>query len=264
MEVTIHPNDFSNLIRCLSLLKDKCNDVRICEGILRQRTNDKANVFEMDLTPLVSDCDIVLSNVKSKISMLKGLSGQKVKITSTDNNISFLGEPSMFKFDNPRLNFLDNKFMSSEELGKIFPLKEEDVVLEYYIGKETSRIMKVISSQFHIVSFNVCFEGDTASIIATATSKDHYARIEHGIPIKGPLKCFSNLVVTPFLLDHDGDTLLKMYNVQETVCINKFKTLVGKATVTVYGRSQLIEEEESDNSETTQRPECAGSFDHSN
>ena len=249
MELIIHPTDFSNFLRCLSLLKDDCNDVDIREGILRQRTNLEENIIEMDLTPLVSDCDIVLSNLKQKLPLLKGLSGQEVNITSTDNNISFLGERSIFKFVNPRVDFLDNKFMPGQDLANIFTLREEDVILEYAISKETSKLMKVIKRQFNIVSFQIYFEGDNASIVSTTTSNDQYSRIEYGIPIRRPLKCFSNVVVTPFLIDHDGDILLKMYNTQETVCVNKFKTLVGKITLIVYGRSQLIEESELETSE---------------
>ncbi len=242
MELTIHPTDFSNFLRCLSLLQDDCNDVDIREGILRQRTNLRENIIEMDLTPLVSDYDIVLSNLKQKLPLLKGLSGHEVKINSTDNSISFSGERSIFKFVNPRMDFLDNKFMSSQELAKIFTLREEDVILEYAISKETSKLMKVIQRQFHVISFQICFEGDNASIVSTTTSKDQYSGIERGIPIRRPLKCFANVVVTPFLIDHDGDILFKMYNVQETLCVNKFKTLVGKISVIFYGRSQLIEE----------------------
>lgn len=242
MEFTIHPNDFSNFLRCLALLQDDCNDVDIREGILRQRTNLKENIIEMDLTPLVSDCDIVISNLKQKLPLLKGLSGQEVKITSADNNISFSGERSIFKFVNPRTDFLDNKFIPGQELANIFTLREEDVILEYAISKETSKLMKVIQRQFNIVSFQIYFEGDNASIVSTTTSKDQYSRIEHGIPLKRTLKCFANVVVTPFVLDHDGDNLFKMYNIQETLCVNKFKTLVGKISVLFYGRSQFIEQ----------------------
>ena len=249
MEVTIHPNDFSNLLRCLSLLNGICADVDIRKGILRQKSNDRANIFEADLTPLVSDCDIVMSGLKSKLPLLKGLSRQEVKITSTESDISFSGERSTFQFTNSHPCSPHNEFISSEELANIFPLREEDVALEYSIDKETSKLMKVVSSQLKIVSFQVSFEGNTASIIATTTDTRQYSRIEYGIPIKAPMKCFSSLVVTPFIMDHDGDILLKMYNTQETVCVNKFKTLVGKITVVVYGRSQLIEESELDASE---------------
>lgn len=261
METTINPNDFSNLLRCLSLLKNSwgyCNDVEIRGGFLRQRTADRACIFEMDLTSLVSDCDIVMSDLKSKLPLLKELSKQEVKIISNDSGISFCGERSTFQFASPRIDFLDNKFIPDQEMSKIFILKEEGLVLEYHIGSETSKLMKVITSQFKIASFQVSFEGNVGAIIATTTSKDQYSRIENGIPLKVPLRCFSSLVVTPFIIDHDGDILLKMYNVQETVCVNKFETLVGKTTVTVYGRSQLIEEEESDNSATNYKESSQG------
>jgi hypothetical protein len=248
METTIHSNDFSNLLRCLSLLKGVCADVDIRKGILRQRSDDRANIFEMDLTPLVSECDIVLSKLKSRLPLLKELTKQEVKITSTENDIFFSGERSTFKFNKPPLDFLDNKFIPDQEISKMFTLREEDVILEYSIKKETSKLMKTISNQFNIVSLQVSFERNSASIIATTTDRSQYSRIACGIPIKAPVKCFSNLVVTPFIIDHDGDILLKMYNVQDSVCVNKFKTLVGKITVTVYGRSQLIEDDELDNS----------------
>jgi hypothetical protein len=224
--------------------------VEIHEGILRQRINAKSYIFEMDLSPLVSDCDIVLSNVKQTLPLLKGLSRQEVKIISTDNNISFSGERSTFKFDNPRLDYLDNKFISSEKFANIFTLREEDVMLEYYIGKETSKLMRVIRDQFSIPDFQVSFEGDRASITATTQSKNQYSRIEHGIPLKRPFKGLSNIDGIPFLIDHDGEILFKMYKVEDAVCVNKFKTLVGKITVVVYGKSPLIKENELDNSTT--------------
>ncbi len=258
MEVTIHPKDFSNLLRCLSLLNNNSNDVEIRGGILRQRSNNNACIFEMDLTPLVSDCDLVLSNIKSKLSLLKALSKQEVKVTAIDNDIFFSGERSTFKFEMPRIDFMDNKFISGEEFARIFTLREEDVVLEYALGKDIFSLMKVTSGQFKIASFQISFEGSTAAIIATNTNKSHYCKIEQGIPIKKPFKGFSNLVVTPFLIDHDGDILLKMYNFQETVCVNKFKTLVGKITVVVCGRSQLIEESEPDTSESNRENSTHG------
>lgn len=242
MEVTIHPNDFSNFLRCLSLLKDNCIDVDIQGGFLRQKTDNRANVFEMDLGPLIRDLDITISYVERKLPLLKSLSGQEVKVTITENNISFLGERFKYEFRLPTA--LENEFMTSEELCSIFSLREEDVVLEHTINKEISRLMKAISRQFHIVSFQILFEEDTASIIATSKdkSKSEYARIAHRIPIRVPWKGFSNIVVTPFIIDCDGDIFFKMYRVHEDMCVNKFRASIGKITAIIYCRSQLLEE----------------------
>lgn len=250
MQVTIHQKDFSNFLRCLALLIDKCNDVQIHAGVIRQRSNFKESIFEMDLSPLITDTDIIMSNFKQKLPMLKQLSQQgEVVIISTDDNLSFIGRQSKYKFDNPRKDFMDNKFMPDEEFRNLFTLAEDSLIVEYPFEKDSCQLMKVTSKQFSIVSFQMLFEGNKASLIASPLSKDQYCKIEAGIPVKKPVQGYSNIVTTPFLLDHDGDILLKMYNLQETVCVNKFKTLVGKTTVIVYGRSQLIEDCESENVE---------------
>jgi hypothetical protein len=243
-EITLEAKDFLNFQKCLSAVKDIFNDVDIKGGVLRQRSNDKSTIVEMDLTPLISHSDIPLSDVKNKLASLKGLSKQKVQITMTDDEVYFSGKPSTIKFKNPRRDFLDNKFMSSEEFSNLFTLREEDLVLEHVVTKDISNFMKVTADQLKIVNFQIHFDGNAASITASTSSKDQYSEIEYGIPTKKPLKGYSNVVTTPFLLDRDGGMLFKMYNVQETVCINKSISSIGKVAVDVYTRSQIMEEEE--------------------
>jgi hypothetical protein len=241
-EITLEAKDFANFLRCLSVVKDICNDADIRGGILRQRTTDKANIVEMDLTPLISNWDIPISDLKSKLTLLKGLSKQKVQLTITDDEIYFSGKRPTIRFKKP--TYMDNTFMSSEEFSNLFTLREEDVVLEHVVTKDVSNFMKATVSQFNIVSFQIYFDGNVASITASTSSKEQYSEIEYGIPTKKPLKCYSNVVVTPFLLDRDGGMLFKMYNIQETICINKSTSSIGKVPVDVYTRSQLMEEGE--------------------
>lgn len=243
MQVTIHPKDFSNFCRCLALIKDEYHDVQIQAGVLRQRSNDKASIFEMDLSPLIADADIILSNVKQKLPMLKQLSQQReVKIITADNDLSFIGKRSKFEFNNPRIDYLDNKFMPDEEFRNLFILAEDNLIVEYPFQKDICQLMKVTSKQFNIVSFQMLFQGDTAEISASTSSKDQQSKLESGIPVKKHLKGFLNIVTTPFLIDHDEEILLRMYNIQENVFIDKFSTMVGKVSVNVYCRSQLLEE----------------------
>lgn len=243
MQVAIHPKDFSNFLRCLALLIDKCNDVQIQAGVLRQRSNKKDNIFEMDISPLIADADIIISNFKQKLPMLKQLSQQgEVKITTTDNDLSFLGKRSTFKFTNPRIDFLDNKFMPDEEFRNLFTLAENNIIVEYPFEKNICQLMKATSKQFNTVSFQMLFEGNTASITASTSSKDQYSKIESGIPVKKTVHGYLNIVTTPFLIDHDEEILLRMYNIQENVFIDKFSTTVGKVNLNVYCRSELYEE----------------------
>jgi len=243
-EITLTAKDFTNFLRCLSSVKDICNDVDIKGGVLRQRSNDKTAIIEMNLTPLISDSDISIRNVDGKLPNLKGLSKQNVQITITEDETYFSGKRSTFSFKNPNLDFMDNKFMSSEEFFNIFTLREEDLVLEYLITKEISDLIKATSQQFKIVSFQIFFHGNVASITTSSKSKDEHFEIESGIPLKKPLDGFSNIVVKPFLLNHDRGMFFKMYNIEETIFINKFTASLGEVATDVYCRSQLIKEEE--------------------
>lgn len=198
-------------------------------------------IIEMDLTPLISDSDISISDFNKKLTSLKGLSNQRVQITTTDNEIYFSGKRSTIKFKKPK--HINDTFISSEGFSNLFTLREEDLVLEHVITKDIVNFMKVTSAQFNVVSFQVHFAGNVASITAGTSGKDQYSEIEIGIPLKRPLKGFSNIVTTPFLLDHDRNMLFKMYNVRESMCVDKFTTTIGKIAVDVYCRSQLMEEE---------------------
>jgi len=243
-EVNLDNTKFSDFLRVLSLLRDICNDCEIRGGILRQRTNDKANIFEIDLTSLVSNADILVSNLKQKLDLLKCFVGQEVKIEYNDQEVCFSDQFSVIKFVNPRLDFMDNKYISDDEFSRIFTLRDEDLLLDYEIQSTISERMKIIAQGFNIVSFQVLFEGDFSSIMATTTSKDQSAKIVSGIPVNQNFNCFSNLVVTPFVIDHDQNMNLKMYNVQETICVNKFSAAIGNVNINIFSRSQLIEEKE--------------------
>jgi len=240
-EVILDSAKFSDFLRVLSLLRDTCNDFEIRGGILRQRTNDKASIFEMDLNPLVGNSDILISNLKQKLDLLKLFVGQEVKVITNDQKVYFSDQWSVVDFVNPRLDFMDNKFIPVEEFERIFTLNEQDVLLDYEVKSIISERMKIIAQGFSIVSFQVLFESDSASILASTTSKDQSAKIVSEIPVNQTLDCFSNLVTAPFIIDHDGNMNLKMYKVQDTVCVNKFCASIGNVNISIYSRSQLIE-----------------------
>ena len=52
-QVNLDAGQFDEVLRVLFVLSNVCNDVDIREGIIRQRTNDSATVFEVDLTSIL-------------------------------------------------------------------------------------------------------------------------------------------------------------------------------------------------------------------
>ena len=86
MEATISLNgdQYGELLRIISLLKETCNDVDVRGGIIRQRSNDNSCIYEIDLNPLLEDINLPISNIKQKIDLFKIFVGQDVTV-SVDN-----------------------------------------------------------------------------------------------------------------------------------------------------------------------------------
>jgi hypothetical protein len=239
VQVNLSSVKFDELLRCLSLLKEVCNDVDIRDGQIRQRSNDHSTIFDIDLTGLLPDMNIPLSNLKQKLDLIKCFVGQEVEVTVDEDSFSFSDQYSSLKFQSTMLDLIDNKFMPAEEFSRLFVLSQEDVILNYDINKIICDRMRVISQGFNVNSIQVTFEGETAYVSARTQSKDQFAKFVSEIVTDRVLNCNSSLVVTPFIIDHDGDIKFVMYNTQDNLSINEFITSIGDSPIKVYGRSLL-------------------------
>lgn len=248
-QANLSMENYEQFLRCLSILRDVCNDADIQQGILRQRTNDSANVFEIDMTTVINNLNLPLVNLKQKIDLLKiflnqnSTQSQTVDITvENDNSFIVSDEYSSIKFGAPDLDYIDNKFITEEELETIFTLNDEDIILQTDIDANISDRMRIIAQSFNVNSTQIEFVENVACIKMETQGHDQIAKILSGIMVEQPMNCVSSLVNTPFIIDHDGKINLKMYNYQEQICSNTFKTAISDIDIVIYGRSSLIEE----------------------
>ncbi len=249
-QVNLENAKYEEFMRCLSSLKDICNDVDIQNGYIRQRTNDKATVFEFNLTPLIDDMTFPITNIKQKIDLLKIFSDQTVSIISHDADdnhangyFTMSDEFTTLKFDGIDLEYIDNSFMPEEEKTGIFPCDESEMILSAEISNKISDRIRIIAQSFSVNTTQVKFEGDMASINVMTHSREQHARVLSELVTERELECISSLVITPFIMDHDGDMNFKMFNYQDNICSNVSETSIGDVELKVYSRSSLIEEE---------------------
>lgn len=242
-QVNLDSSKFDELLRCLLILKDNCNDADIREGFIRQRSNDNSTVFEIDLTHIISNMSLSITELKTKTDGLKVFSGQEVTITSTDENFIISSQNYDWKIKRIPLEYMDNKYISSEELSKIIVLNQEDLILKYSIPKTMSDTIRVISSIFHTNSIRANFDNDKASFNSSDQSKNNHFLIAKDVLINKELNHSSNLVITPFIIDHDGDIDFQMYESGTNIIINLFSTTIGSTNMNLYTRASLIENE---------------------
>ena len=255
MEINIGltAEQFNDFLRCLTNLKEICNDVDIREGMIRQRSNDLTSVFEMNLTSLIHDASIPITNLKKKLDLLKTFAGQEVSIginegeTESESYFVISDDQSSIRFSFPAIEFMDNKIMSQDELDNIFNLEEDDLILTNQLNNIITERIRIITDNFNTQAIQVKFDNDQAFISAETQAKDQFAKIKTDIVTNIDLggKFSSNLSTIPFSIEHDSELEFKMYkDPTQNVSLNKIKTQLGDIEINIYSRSAIVEDED--------------------
>lgn len=253
MEATINldSEQYNDFLRCLMNLKEVCNDVDIRNGFVRQRSNDLTSVFEMDLSPLLTDATFAITDLKKKIDLFKTFLNQDVTITivdneNGDNHFIFSDQFSSIKFISPTLEFMDNKWMDEDELQNIFNINEEELILQTELSGIITDRIKLVTENFNTQAIQILFDGEEASIVASTQSKDQFAKLVAGIITNIVLETATSILpIVPFVVDHDTDVEFRMYkDPNQEIALNKTSTTLGDIDLNVYARSAIIRDED--------------------
>jgi len=243
--VSLSGENFNEFLRVVSLLKEPCSDIDICNGYIRQRSNENSCIFEIDMTSLLTEeISVPIIDIKQKLDLLKIFTDQEVTITVTDEVCTFADQYSSLVFKNPNRDFVDNKFMPEEELNAVFSLDEDSLILSTEIPTTISDRISAVKQGFSVTTVKVSIDGEVANISAITQAKDQHAMLMEGIVTEMTMNCETDLLIVPFVIDHDGDMDFKMYNAQDEVSINKFETSIGDMSVIVYSRSSIVDNAE--------------------
>lgn len=251
MATTLNLNaaEFNDFLRCLTNLKEVCNDVDIRDGFLRQRSNDKTSVFEIDMTPILPDITMAISDIKRKLDLLKTFAGQDVTLEIVDGDegyFIFADTFSSLRFMSPSLQYIDNKYMSEEEMERIFVMNDDALILEYDLTSMITERIRVITQSFNTDAIEVIFQGEEASVRAATQAKDQFAKFVTDITTNVVLDgCSALLSTIPFGIDHDNEVEFKMFkDPEQDISLNKFETNLGDINMKILTRSAIVKDEE--------------------
>jgi hypothetical protein len=244
--LNLNAEKYGNFLRCITNLREVCNDVDLRGGMIRQRSNDKSTVFQMDLIPLLGDVDMAISDLKKKLELLKTFAGQEVTISFKDDRFSFSDQYSTIEFMNPTLDYMDNKFITMEELETVFVMDDDELLIDTQLGSIITERIKVITQTFNTQAIQIIFDGETAKLTAVTQARDQHAKIVSGIVTNAILEgCSSNLSTVPFSIEHDEDIKFKIFkHPTQDVLMNKFDTVLSEINVVIYGRAAMIKDED--------------------
>jgi hypothetical protein len=235
-------DEYNEFFRIISIFADLCTDVDIRDGIIRQKINDHVSVFEIDLTPLIGTLSIPISNLKQKLELFKCFSGHEVTINNDSSCYRFSDNFSSLVFLLPHLDLLDNKYMTEEDLSHSISALPEHLMLKTSLSKIISDRIRIVSKGFNTNSVTISLNNDKATISSSTTSKEQTAKFLSNIPTEQVVTCKTNVSTTPFIIDHDGDILLQVFENENDKVLNEFKTTISDVNISIYCRSHLMRE----------------------
>lgn len=243
-EIEMTSETFNDFLRCLTNFVGVCNDVDIHEGMIRQRSDDNTSIFEMNLGELFdnSPISLAITNVKQKIELLKTFQGHAVKLSISNRDYSFSDDMSSIRFLNPSREFLENTYMSDQEIENTFQTSDDQLILTYELPTVVTERIKIIAQNFELFAIQVNFDGEVASISAETKSKDQFAKFISGIEMNMVLEnSSSNITTLPFKMDHDTDIKFDMYkDPNQNIALNKLTTTLGDVDIVVYLRAHIM------------------------
>jgi hypothetical protein len=241
-EVSLDSKKFEDFIRILSVFKELSNDVDIRGGTIRQKSNNTTMLFDIDLSHLLGNIDLPITNIKQKLDLFKSFIGQDVNIESSTKTFSFTDKYSSFVFKKPHSDFLNNKFLDLNMFNSLISINIDDRILETTISKIITDRIRVSSQVFNKDSLTVEFGSNNASIMMISGAKDQKASLINDIPTDVDLAGnTSSMHVQPMVIDHDGPIILSMYMDNEPRTLSEFNTSITDTNIRIYYRSRIDE-----------------------
>ena len=248
--ITLDVEKYDSFLKCLSNIKEVCTDLDLREGIIRQRSSDNTVMFEMDLTSIIGESSLPLSDLKNKFDLLKIFSGHEVEINIEEEFFTFSDEYSAIKIMSQRgqaLDFMENKFVSEDELNNIFEISEDELILEHNLDSILTERIKIVAQSFNTTSVQVMFDGEIASIKSSTQSKDQFATFASNIITNEVIdNKFYNVATIPFMIEHDDKINFNVYKDSDRTVASIFKTNLGEIDIKMYSRSEVISTDEDD------------------
>jgi len=242
--IVINEEKFKSFVECISMLKEYCNDVDIVNGKIRQRSNDRTVIFDINLSDIFDNVDISISSLKQKFEIFK-LFNQDVSFDIDENKYSISDQYLIIDFMKPVKEYLDNKFINDESLTSMFTLDDNNVLFEHEIPSSIVSKIKIISNNFNTNIIKCNFNGETCSFILSTKSKDQKAKVLDGVILNREIEeKYCNIVITPFLIESSDMKVILYDDKERNQLITKFETKINNISVIIYSRSNFIDEGE--------------------
>ncbi len=162
--------EFEMFTNVLSLLSDSTDNLLIKEGKIRQYSNEKRYILNMDISNLVSNKTLLLFGIKDKARLLDTLRKQGVdaKLIFSKNKYDIIADVTTISITPLQESLFKHLYLTEDEHNKI--INNYDILVEdYEINEKIINRLSTFSSTLSSRMLRIEFGDDTISFKITAS-----------------------------------------------------------------------------------------------
>ena len=246
-KVVLNEKQWKTFRNILQGLSKQCNDVDIFNGVIRQRSNDSSAIFEVDLTSILGNLTLTISNTVEELERLKDLTGQ-LTIEAEEMKVVLSDGTSSYNRPTADRNYLDNKYLGKEEFDSLLGnVCQGTPLIKHRIDKKNIKRIRNAAKALHSPSYRVTFDNQLASVSVNGYGESKgikpTLKIGRDIPLSEPVMGEMNLPIPPLdSFDYDGDIGWKLFKGDKKF-ISKHYGWVGEVPVSTFTRGELRNDE---------------------
>ena len=250
-KTVLSKEQFKELYTFLNIIKPHFEDLCIVNGKFRARSNDNTCIVETKFS-YFKGVDFYIANIKMLVKMLYTLDKKAaITIAIDDTNVTFTDGCQSVQVMNANPEFIDNKFMTDEEMKKLL---DDNVDVEKLFIKET--LPKSVVCNIHKISKDFNTEVIKVQHTQEDLNKGYFyisnrsRNLEYTIKLKEafitPMKKGHsfNMTSLPFIFNKADMTLNYYLNTDGYIVATLYNTTVDGLLVYVFARAAIHEETE--------------------
>lgn len=230
----------------LGLLSKSCDDLIIRKGIIRQRSNKKSTLFEIDCREIVGENTILLSDIATKEKLLTPFRKQSVDVNLIieENGFIFHDEYSKIRHDRPFERYLQNPFIEEKDLLERIDMDNNIKIISGKFERHILDRMSIWTDILSATQLRVDFDGSSA-IFTVRPSDSANTTLGTLLILDGieqPLEGYSGYAVEPFQANVENFAV-DFWKQKSGIILMKLSSFIDseeKVPLTIYGLSGLV------------------------
>lgn len=238
-QIRLEKEKYEEFIKVVETIKNHCKDIDIRKGIIRQRSNDKACIFNFDMRDILGeDIDISIAGFDKKYDLIKLFSKDDVDISIDNDSIFFTNGLSTLKFRIPEIDCFDNRFIT-KSIEELYSISEEKKILEFELNPDIRDKIKKVFKVFKDNKEVDILINENISKLYTGTinTQQEAVFINNLKPLNEGLLLNTAINVKPFVLNYDENIYVSVYLVDENSCFSKITGTISEVEVNIFTKS---------------------------